>query len=102
MFCELFRQFASQKKRKPPIARQPAPSPRLTVHIPDQIATLAALRDAEVLRSDDFDTKKAQLLDRMWLTWRPPSYSCYASSSTCSLWRPRSAPRGFRSITSLN
>jgi uncharacterized membrane protein YdbT with pleckstrin-like domain len=46
-------------------AARPAPVPSGPGTIPDQIAQLAELRDRGVLSEDEFQMKKAQLLDRL-------------------------------------
>jgi uncharacterized membrane protein YdbT with pleckstrin-like domain len=47
------------------VNRGDAPAPAGPATIPDQIAQLAALRDRGVLSEDEFQMKKAQLLDRL-------------------------------------
>jgi membrane protein YdbS with pleckstrin-like domain len=50
----------------PPPAPAPAPAPsRPDVNVPDQLRELAELRDRGIITPAEFETKKAQLLERM-------------------------------------
>jgi 3-oxoacyl-ACP reductase-like protein len=54
-----------QPAAAPPAPAAAAAAPAAGVDIPDQIAKLAALRDQGVLSADEFEAKKAELLDRL-------------------------------------
>jgi uncharacterized membrane protein YdbT with pleckstrin-like domain len=63
---EIYRQMeASARKRAGWGAAAAAPGPAAGQSIPEQIDQLAALRDKGVITPQEFETKKAQLLERM-------------------------------------
>lgn len=63
---EIYRQMETNaKKRASWVAGAQGAAPRVDASIPDQIAQLADLRDRGVISAEEFDAKKAQLLERM-------------------------------------
>jgi len=63
---EIYRQMeASARKRASWSGQGTAPAPGPGHSIPEQIDQLAALRDKGVITPQEFETKKAQLLERM-------------------------------------
>jgi uncharacterized membrane protein YdbT with pleckstrin-like domain len=70
---EIYRQADArdQRRRGPVTAPAPAPAPapaaasRVDASIPQQLEELAGLRDRGIITPEEFETKKAQLLERM-------------------------------------
>lgn len=67
---ELYRQMEANAKKRaawgnPGVAAAPAPAAPAAPTIPEQLHQLADLRDRGVITAEEFETKKAQLLERM-------------------------------------
>jgi uncharacterized membrane protein YdbT with pleckstrin-like domain len=63
---EIYRQMEAHGRKRASWGRESALAPATgTVSIPDQLKQLAELRDSGVITTVEFETKKAQLLERM-------------------------------------
>jgi uncharacterized membrane protein YdbT with pleckstrin-like domain len=63
---EIYRQMEAHGRKRASWGRESALAPATgTVSIPDQLKQLAELRDSGVITAVEFETKKAQLLERM-------------------------------------
>ena len=67
---ELYRQMEANARKRaawanPPPAAPVAPAPPAPPSVPEQLQQLADLRDRGVITAEEFEAKKAQLLERM-------------------------------------
>ncbi|MFN8035664.1 MAG: PH domain-containing protein [Acidimicrobiia bacterium] len=63
---EIYRQMKAMRQAPIPAPQPaPAPAPAAAPSVPDQIAQLAALRDQGHISAEEYEAKKAELLERM-------------------------------------